>query len=186
MDERDDTSAEWVTGKTRSLYSSRWLDLQLVEVTPPDGETFEHHVVRMQRVAVSVVLDDPGERVLMIRRHRFVDDTWGWEVPIGIVEPGESSLAAALREVEEETGWRPRLLEQVVSFQPAIGIADSPHDVLIGRGADLMGAPTDRTEAAQIEWIPLSSLLPLVNDGLVRDGATLVAILHLLASRSRA
>ncbi|RYU14804.1 NUDIX hydrolase [Nocardioides iriomotensis] len=183
MSDRGETDAEWVTGTSRSLYSSRWLDLQLVQVTPPGGEAFEHHVVRMQRVAVSVVLDEVGERVLMIRRHRFIDDSWGWEVPVGIVEPGERSIDTGLREVEEETGWRPRGLELSLSFQPAIGIADSPHDVLSGRGADLIGAPTDRTEAAEVDWIQLSALLPLISDGQIRDGATLVALLHLLVLR---
>ena len=183
MSDRGETDAEWVAGSSRSLYSSRWLDLQLVQVTPPGGQTFEHHVVRMQRVAVPVVLDEAGDRVLMIRRHRFIDGSWGWEVPVGIVEPGEQAVETALREVEEETGWRPRSLEPVLSFQPAIGIADSPHDVLSGSGADLIGPPTDQTEAAEVAWIQVSALLPLVNDGQIRDGATLVALLHLLASR---
>ena len=33
-----------------------------------------------------------GRRLLMIKRHRFIDDSWGWEVPVGIVEPGEQAI----------------------------------------------------------------------------------------------
>ncbi len=178
--------AEWVTHGERTIYTSDWLDLRLVDVTAPDGRRFEHHVVRMQRVAVCAVLDDDHSALLMLRRHRFIDQSWGWEVPIGIVERDEAPIDTAAREVEEETGWRPRHLESVLSFQPAIGIADTPHDVFLGYGADRIGPPTDVTEAEAVAWVPLGDLMKLIQDGQIRDGSTLVAVLHLLASRGGA
>jgi 8-oxo-dGTP pyrophosphatase MutT (NUDIX family) len=175
--------AEWLVYGERPIYESRWLRLNLVDVETPDGTRFEHHVVRMQRVAVATVVDDEGECLLMMRRHRFVDRSWGWEVPVGIVEPGEDPLAAAAREVEEETGWQPKSLTRTLAFQPAIGIADTPHEVFFGRGATRVGDPQDDNEADQIAWVPLSQLLDMVDDNRIRDGASLVAVLHLLASR---
>ncbi|HET7388179.1 MAG TPA: NUDIX hydrolase [Nocardioidaceae bacterium] len=175
---------EWLVHGERSLYESRWVRLHLADVEAPNGERFEHHVVRMQRVAVAAVLDDDGEQLLMIRRHRFIDESWGWEVPVGIVERDESSATTAAREVEEETGWRPRELTRVLTYQPAIGIADTPHDVYAGTGADQVGAPTDVTEAEEVAWVPVARLPAMVGDDLIRDGATLVAVLHLLASRA--
>lgn len=175
--------AEWVVHGERSLYESRWVRLTLVDVEMPDGTRFEHHVVRMQRVAVAAVLDQAAEQLLMLRRHRFVDGTWGWEVPVGIVEPDEDPATTAAREVEEETGWRPTPLRRVLGFQPAIGIADTPHELFTGQGADRIGDPSDVTEAAEVAWVPLAKLPDMVEDGSVRDGATLIAVLHLLASR---
>jgi 8-oxo-dGDP phosphatase len=176
---------QWSVYGSRSIYRSRWIDVQLVDVESPDGERFEHHVVRMQRVAVAVVLNEPGSRVLMLRRHRFIDDSWGWEVPVGIVEPDEAPASAAAREVEEETGWRPGPLVHALTFQPAIGIADSPHDLFVGTGADHIGTPTDLTEAEEVAWIPVENLLAMSNRGSIRDGATLIGVLHLLASHPR-
>jgi 8-oxo-dGTP pyrophosphatase MutT (NUDIX family) len=180
----DGARTRWSVFGSRSIYQSRWIDVQLVDVEAPDGTRFEHHVVRMQRVAVAVVMDEPRSRVLMLRRHRFIDDSWGWEVPVGIVEPDETPSAASAREVEEETGWRPRPLSHALTFQPAIGIADTPHELYFGVGADHIGPPPDSTEAEEVAWIPVENLLPMVNDGSLRDGATLVGVLHLLASRS--
>ena len=88
----------------------------------------------------------------------------------------------AAREVEEETGWRPAPLTRVLAFQPAIGIADTPHELFLACGAKRIGEPTDITEAQQVAWIPTSDLFGMVNDGSIRDGASLVAVLHLLAS----
>ena len=173
---------QWLTHGERTLYASDWLRLALVDVTAPDGRRFEHHVVRMQRVAVAAVLDDAAERLLMIRRHRFIDESWGWEVPVGIVERDEEPLGAAMREVAEETGWRPRSLSLAMTFQPAIGIADSPHDVFIGRGAELLGKPSDVTEAEAIAWIPLEDLYSMTRSGEIRDGASVAAVFEVLCS----
>ena len=175
--------AEWITYGERPIYESRWLRLNLVDVKSPDGTRFEHHVVRMQRVVVAAVLNDEGDKLLMMRRHRFIDDSWGWEVPVGIVDPDENPAAAAVREVEEETGWRVASVERVFQFQPVIGIADTPHEVYVGHGATHIGEPSDVNEADEIDWIPLENLLAMTNDQRIRDGATLVAVLHLLASR---
>ena len=184
--ERVPASTEWLVHGERSIYSSRWVDVRLTDVEAPDGQRFEHHVLRMQRVAVAVVVDEQHDRVLMLKRHRFIDGSWGWEVPVGIVEPGEEALRTAGREVLEETGWRPGQMTRLVEFQPAIGIADTPHEVFLAVGAEHVGEPTDVTEAQEVAWVPVGDLLEMVNDGRIRDGATLVAVLHLLASRAGA
>ncbi len=101
----------------RTLYDSRWVRLVLVDVETPDGRRFEHHVVRLARVSIAVVIDQE-ERVLLMWRHRFVPDAWGWELPGGIVETDEDAAAAAARETEEETGWRPGPMRLLTSFQP--------------------------------------------------------------------
>ena len=67
----------------RVVYDNPWVRLTVVDIEPPDGHRFEHHVVRLQRVAIAAVLNDADE-VLMLWRHRFVDDSWGWELPGGI------------------------------------------------------------------------------------------------------
>ena len=95
--DRDPARAEWLVHGERSIYNSPWVDVRLVDVEAPDGHRFDHHVLRMQRVAVAVVLNDRREHVLMLKRHRFIDDSWGWEVPVGIVEPGENASETAAR-----------------------------------------------------------------------------------------
>lgn len=169
---------EWVVHGKRSLYESRWVNLELVDVELPDGQRFEHHVIRMQRVAAAVVLDDARERVLLLWRHRFISGDWGWEIPIGIVEPGESSAETAARELEEETGWRPRSLRPLVSYQPCIGIADTPHDLFVVDGADRVGEPTDATEAEHVAWRALGDIPAMIEAGEIRDGASLVGLLQ--------
>lgn len=141
-----------------------WVQLALVDVEPPGVPRFEHHVVRLKRVAIAAVLD-AEDRVLMLWRYRFVPQAWGWELPGGIVDPGEDGSQAARREVEEETGWRPDSLEHVVTFQPMIGMVDSPHEVFVGEGATLVGEPEEGEEAGRIAWVPLSEIPALMAEG---------------------
>src|SRR4029450_9367445 len=101
----EERAMQWKVHGERPIYTSKWVTLWLVDVELPDGQRFEHHVVRMQTVAAAAVIADQ-RRVLMLWRHRFITGTWGWEIPTGIVDPNETPAQTATREVEEETGWR--------------------------------------------------------------------------------
>lgn len=166
----------------RVLYDSPWVRLTMMDIEPPDGHRFEHHVLRLFRVAIAVVLNDSDE-VLMLWRHRFVADAWGWELPGGILDGDEDGASCAAREVEEETGWRPGPLTHLVTYQPMIGMVDSPHELYIGHGASLAGKPTDQEEAGRIEWIPLASILGMISRNEIIGSGSLVGLLHVLATR---
>lgn len=166
----------------RTVYDNPWVRLTLVDIEPPDGHRFEHHVVRLQTVVLTVVLDDE-DRVLMLWRHRFATDEWGWELPGGILEGGESAAECAVREVVEETGWRPDSVEYLLSFQPMPGMVDTPHKIYLSRSVRKVGEPTDREELARVDWVPLASIVDLAVKGELLGSGTLVGLLYVLSSR---
>lgn len=168
----------------RTLYDNEWVRLVLVDIEPPDGRRFEHHVVRLQTVALGLITDG-SDRVLMLWRHRFATGEWGWELPGGIVDAGEDAAHCAAREVEEETGWRPAgPMEPLVAFQPMPGMVDTPHKVFVSHHAEQVGAPTDREEAGRVDWVPLASVPELVTKGEILGSGSLVGLLHYLATRA--
>ena len=166
------------------MYDNRWVRVMLVDIETPDGQRFEHHVVRLQTVAISAIKNAQDE-VLMMWRHRFATDEWGWELPGGIVDPGEDALAAAGREVLEETGWRPRSLRHLLTFQPMPGMVDTPHALFVAEGAEKVEEPTDAEEAAVIDWVPMADVLELARRGDILGSGSLVALMYLLAERRR-
>jgi 8-oxo-dGTP pyrophosphatase MutT (NUDIX family) len=117
----------------------------------------------------------------MLWRHRFITDTWGWEIPAGRVDPGESAVDAAAREVLEETGWRPRPLRPLVRYHPSNGISDQRFDIFAADGAIHVGPPTDPYEAERIEWVPTAELRKIIAAGQMGDGLSLTAVLYALA-----
>lgn len=178
-------STEWKTYGERSVYENPWVTVGLVDVELPDGQRFEHHVVRLPTAAVAVVLDDRG-RVLLMWRHRFVSDVWNWELPGGLVDGGETPAETIAREIEEETGYRAGRIEHAVTYQPMIGMVDSPHHVFVARDVTQVGAPTETTEMQRMEWIPLKDVPALIAAGDIANSGTLVGLLHVLAMNASA
>src|ERR1700710_984437 len=114
----------WTVHGERTIYDSEWMRLALVDVELPSGPRFDPHVLRMPAEAAGVVVDVADRGVLLLWRHRFITDTWGWEVPAGRVDPGETPVNAAHRECLEETGWEPGPLELLTSYFPTNGQND--------------------------------------------------------------
>ena len=172
---------QWHVHGERSLYRSEWVGLALVDVEIPGGDRFDHHVVRFPRPAAGVILHDAERGVLLLWRHRFITDSWGWEIPAGAVEVGETIEQGAAREALEESGWAPGPLEKVCCFHPAIGVSDQTFHVFIARGAAHHGEPTDASESERIEWHTIGALRDLIRRGEVNDGLSLAGLSTALA-----
>jgi 8-oxo-dGTP pyrophosphatase MutT (NUDIX family) len=171
----------WTVHGERSLYDSEWVRLHLADVELADGKRFEHHLIRAPMPAAGVVVRDAGRGVLLLWRHRFITDTWGWEIPAGRVERGETIEAAAEREVLEETGWRPGPLQALTAYHPTNGLSDQVFHLFLADGAIEVGPPVDVHEADRIAWAPVSRLIEMLKAGEVHDGLSLTALCWCLA-----
>jgi 8-oxo-dGTP pyrophosphatase MutT (NUDIX family) len=172
----------WNVHGERPIYESEWVSLSMVDVELPDGRRFEHHVVKGGRAAAGAVVHHPDRGLLLLWRHRFITDAWGWEIPAGMVDEGETPEQAALREVEEESGWRVTgPLTPLCSFAPMSGIFDRTFHLFGATDATLIGDPTDVNESDRVEWVPVADAAELVRRGDVHDGFGLVAVLWALS-----
>jgi 8-oxo-dGTP pyrophosphatase MutT (NUDIX family) len=135
----------------------------------------------MPNKAAGAVVHDPARGVLLLWRHRFITDTWGWEIPAGGMNPGETAEQAAARETLEETGWRPGPLRPLVNYHPTNGISDQTFHTFVADGATPVGAPTDIGASERIEWVPVHELRRIVVDNEMTDGMSLTAITYALA-----
>jgi len=175
---------QWTVHGERSVYDSAWVSLRLVDVEVPNGSRFDHHVVRVPQPAAGVVVADPDRGVLLLWRHRFITDTWGWELPAGRVDEGESPEAAAAREVLEETGWQPGPLRALHRYHPSNGLSDQRFELFLADTATYVGEPSDPSESSAIEWVPFPEVSRLLRAGHVTDGMSLSGLLWWLAFES--
>ena len=171
----------WKVHGERALYDSNWMSLALVDVEVPGGPRFDHHVVRFPRHAAGTVVHDPERGVLLLWRHRFITDTWGWEVPAGGVEVGETPEQAAARETFEETGWRAGPLTKLGAYAPINGSADAVFHLFRADGASHVGDPLDASESERVEWRTVDEVRAAIGAGLVNDGMSLTGLLWSLA-----
>ena len=171
----------WTVHGEREIYDSEWMRLVLVDVEVPGVQRFDHHVIRYPMAASGTVVHDPDRGVLLLWRHRFITDTWGWEIPAGRIEPGESPEQAAARETEEETGWRPGPLRPLGAYAPSNGSSDQRFHLFVADGASHIGDPTDVGESERIAWHPVDQVRELIARGEINDGLSLTALLWALA-----
>jgi 8-oxo-dGTP pyrophosphatase MutT (NUDIX family) len=166
----------WTVHGRRQIYTSPWVELWLDDVEIPGGERFEHRVVRMRPTVTALVFDDAAEHVLLLWRHRFITDAWGWEVPGGWIDSHEAPAEAIAREIEEETGWRPGPMTEVGSWFNMPGISDAHCTLYRAEGATLVGSPVDASESTRIGWVSVGDISKLVADRRITDADTLIAL----------
>lgn len=171
----------WDVHGERSIYESDWMNLTLVDVELPNGRRFDHHVIRTPQHAAGALVHDPDRGVLLLWRHRFITDRWGWEMPAGRVELDEAPIDAAAREVEEETGWRPGPLRPLAGWNVASGITDHHFDAFLADGATHLGDPVDEFESERVEWLTVDELKTAILADEMGDGPGLAAVCYALA-----
>lgn len=73
---------QWTNLNEQSVYENRWFRVNLADVALPDGGRLDHFVIRLRPVAAATVVNEANE-VLLLWRHRFITDSWGWELAAG-------------------------------------------------------------------------------------------------------
>ncbi|MBF9068974.1 NUDIX hydrolase [Streptacidiphilus sp. NEAU-YB345] len=140
--------------------------------------------MRLRPVALTAAVNADDE-VLLLWRHRFITDSWGWELPAGVVDDGETIEQAAARELLEETGWRIGPLHPLLTVEPSNGLTDARHHVFWAEGAEYVGHPQDDFESERREWVPLARVPEMVEKGEIRSANAVAALLLLHKRRCR-
>ncbi|AKV85360.1 NUDIX hydrolase [Microbacterium sp. CGR1] len=166
----------WVTRESSTVYENRWIEVREDQVTGPGGDGI-YGVVTMRHPAVFVVALDDEDRVCLITLERYTTGV-SIEIPAGGSD-GEEPLAAAQRELLEETGFVAEDWTELGTMNALNGIAHAPEHVFLARGL----TPSDdstRTQAEEgidaVTWVPFSDVLGMISDGRITDGETMAAI----------
>ncbi len=165
-----------------------WYRVRRDVVELPDGAVIDYYRSVRQDVAVVLPVTIAGE-VLLVRQYKHGVGAVTLELPGGLIDEGEEPLAAAARELREETGFAaPGALEPLGwTWGDASKSTERIHSFL-ARDVERVGEPQlDPNEAASgvvVERRPWSDLGRLVDDGALRSQATVVTVLRALRSVS--
>lgn len=116
-------------------------------------------------------------RILLERQYRHVVGTRIWELCAGRIDPGESQLAAAKRELLEETGYTAKNWRRAFRFYASPGFLDEQMHVFIASGLKRGEAQPEEDEQITTRLIPLSRAVELVVSGQIYDAKTMAALL---------
>ena len=145
-------------------------------VREPNGITARRDVVRHPGSVVVLAIDG-RRRVLLERQYRYAANAYLWELPAGHIEPGEPPLAAAKRELLEETGYTARRWGRLLHFYPSPGFLQETMTVYLAQDLHAGSAAQEEDERIQARFFPLAQVVRMAANGRLRDAKTIAAVL---------
>ncbi len=165
------------------MHSNPWYRVRQDRVLTPEGKKGIYNVIEKPPSAITIALNTRGE-IALIKLFRYPTQMSSIEIPNGSIEPGESPLRAAKRELNEETGLRAKTWKKLGVLQGCPGFSNSLYHVFLA--TNLTQTSSHRREEEGIESVtfaPFRTVLRMIQDGRITDNATvgpiLLAALHL-------
>ena len=137
------------------------------------GFEIKRSIVRHAGSAVMMALDDK-HRILLVRQYRLPARANLWELPAGKLDPGEKALAAAKRELIEETGYRARCWKKLISFYPSPGYISEKMTIFVATGLTAGEAQPMDDERIETYWFSPKQVEQMINTNKIEDGKTIV------------
>ena len=159
-----------------TAWTGRIFSVSRLHVQMPDGREAVRDVVRHPGAVAIVALTDDGH-ICLVRQYRTALDRVTVEIPAGKLEPGEDPLAAAHRELEEETGFTADKMAYLTSIASSDGFTDEVIHVYMATGLTFTSSNPDDDEFINVDLVELTELVDAVLDGRVEDAKTVVGAL---------
>ena len=171
---------EWQTIEREIGYTCEGFDIVSEQVELPDGERAAFDYLAEGESVVVLPFTEDGE-VVVIDEWRHAVGRVNRGLPAGSVEGDERLLAAAGRELREETGYEAGEFERMASVEPANGFADAIFHYYVARECVPVGEQAlDRDESITVETTTFEQLLGAVREDELRDGRSAFAVLRYL------
>ncbi len=196
---KNDTLREEMTAR-QEIYRGTVVHLTRDTVRLPDGGEATREVVWRRGAVAIVPLTDSGE-VYFVEQYRYPMGQVLLEIPAGKLDPGEPTdeagrLAAARRELAEETGFTAREMRYLGEFYGSPAVESEGISLYLATGLSAGSPHPDADEFLRVRRIPLEVAVDMICRGEIPDGKTQAAILRVerlwderlseLAARERA
>jgi len=161
--------------KRESRYRGRVIDVSLDQVRLPNGREVKLEIIDHPGGAAAVAIDEQ-ERVCLVHQFRHAADGWLWELPAGRIEPDESPLETARRELAEEAGVSAADWTDLGAMHSSPGVFREVIHLWLARTLEQVGQSHEPEELMEVHWLPFNQALDWCNDGTITDAKTLIGL----------
>lgn len=167
--------AAWRLVSSTAVVESTWLRVLRNEYVTRSGREMRDYYV-VERSPFVLIVAEVDDRVILIRQYRPATDRTYWGLPAGFLDPNETPLEAALRELLEETGHEGSEAKLVGELDPLPGYIRSTAHV-VRMKARRAGQRIDQDEVDEVKLVPRGDVLAMIQDGEIREMQAVAALL---------
>jgi ADP-ribose pyrophosphatase len=147
----------------------------------PGGRENERDVIRHNGSVVILAIDNSKSKknpwIVMERQYRHAANQFLWELPAGKIDAGEEPLAAAKRELAEETGYQAKKWRPLVEYYASPGFLGEAMKIYLAEGLRAGDARPEEDEDIELRLVKLKDVLRMIKKGAIQDGKTLTSVL---------
>ncbi|MBI5566942.1 MAG: NUDIX hydrolase [Chloroflexi bacterium] len=158
------------------IYEGRLINLRVDQIRTAAGVESVREIVEHPGAIALIALDETG-RVLLVKQYRHAVRAVTLEIPAGTLEPGEEPLAAAQRELREETGQRAGQLDRLGGIYTAPGFSTEYIHFYLATQLVPDRLAMDEDEVIDLLRLPLTEAIDLIRAGQIDDGKTVGGLL---------
>ena len=166
------------TISTKVVYKGDFLDVRRDEVLLPNGETAAREWINHPGAVVIVPILPNGE-IALIKQFRYAAGSEFIELPAGKLDAGEDPEECALRELEEEIGYRANKIKFLANIHPAIGFTNEIMGVFLAENLEKTQHNRDKDEFLKLVPTTLTEALNLVWENKITDVKSIIGLLWL-------
>ena len=160
------------------VYQGSILDIYKDTMDVGNGRIEEWDYVAHRKEAACVLPVLPDGRILMVRQYRNALERDTIEVPAGARDSvTEDTLVCAVRELEEETGYKSNKVSKLLSLRTTVAFCNEMVDVYLAEDLVPGEQHLDDAEDIRIEAFEIDDLCEMIYSGIIQDAKTVAAIL---------
>lgn len=172
---REITMKEYKKIKQDLVYKGNIIEVYKETVELPNEKQVHWDFVK-HKGASAVIAIDEDDKIIMVRQYRNAIDRMSLEIPAGGIQIGEDPKVAALRELEEETGYQAKEIEHLMDVLTAVGFTNETLYLYVAKGLIKTEQHLDEDEFVTIERYGLEELIAMIMNGTIQDAKTIAGI----------